>query len=456
METERGSRRSREHRTSTSKAELVSSPTGPGAQYFAAGLFVLLAAFTSTVTDNSEVSAHWIGACLFLLVAAWMVVEYRHRLHWSVPSVCLLLMACYGVCQTIWSPYKILSEGWRVTTFWLTCAVICLLAHQLFQDLALARRFRFAFVCFASAICVLDLLQQASNSSKILWIFPSGRADVYGTFQYYNNFAQFVEIALPVTLWLGLGQRRANVLMLLLSAVQIGAVVASGSRAGTILVIVEFVTVLLIAWFRGRSGLPLPILGIAVALTLGFVGVAGFGHVVEKLQMTDQLAVRRQINASSIDMIKAHPLTGWGLGTYVPVYPQFARYDDGTYVNRAHNDWLEWAAEGGVFFAGLMLVVFLWTLRPAWRSVWGLGLIIVCIHALVDYPFARLGVCGWYFGLLGMLAGHREEKRSRHRHRRRTEHSEDETEFLPGGEEGDQGGSQPDPAGIESSRRSNL
>ena len=50
-----------------------------------------------------------------------------------------------------------------------------------------------------------------------------------------------------------------------------------------------------------------------------------------------------------------------------------------------------------------MLVVFVWTLRPAWRTVWGAGVIFVCINALVDYPFARLAVCGWYFALVGML-----------------------------------------------------
>ena len=434
MEIEIGSLDTREHSGSRSPSGSHSSPAGPSEKYFAAGLFVLLAAFTSTVIDSSEICAHWIGAGLFLLLGAWMVIGFRQRLHWGVPSVCLLLMACYGVAQTIWSPYKILSEGWRVTIFWWACAGICLLSHQLFRDLALARQFRLAFVYFASLICLLDLLQQASQTTKVLWIFPTGWPFVYGTFQYSNNFCQFVELSLPVTLWLGLGQRRTNFLMLLLAALQVSAVIASSSRAGTILVVTEFLAVLLVAWFRGRSRLTMPMLGIAVALTFGLVAAAGFDRVVQRLRSPDQLSVRRQINEASIDMIKAHPWTGWGLGTYVPVYPRFARYDDGTYVNRAHNDWLEWAAEGGVFFAGLMLVVFLWTLRPAWRSVWGFGLVFVCINALVDYPFARLAVCGWYFALVGMLAGHREEKRSRHRHRRRTKDNEDQAESIPGNE----------------------
>jgi O-antigen ligase len=431
MQTESGSVRSQEHTISTLPAEAAGNKAGPGAPYFAAGLFILLAAFTSTVIDNSEILAHWIGAGLFLLLAAWLVLGFRRRLHWCVPSLCLLLMACYGVGQTIWSPYKILSEGWRITIFWWACAGICLLAHQLFRNLALARQFRFAFVCFASLICLLDLLQQASHTTKVLWTFPTGWPFVYGTFQYANNFSQFIELSLPVTLWLGLGQRRTNYLMLLLAALQVSAVIASSSRAGTALVITEFLGVLVVSWFRGRSRLTLPMLGIAVLLTVGLVAVAGFDSVVERLKSPDQLAGRRHINEASIDMIRAHPWIGWGLGTYVPVYPRFARYDDGTYVNHAHNDWLEWWAEGGVFFAALMLVVFVWTLRPAWRTVWGAGVIFVCINALVDYPFARLAVCGWYFALVGMLAGHREEKGSRHRHRRRREENKDQTEPRP-------------------------
>jgi O-antigen ligase len=431
MEIEAGSRHSSRHRRTRHKASRSAvrgpSPAGPAAAFFAALLFVLLAAFTATVTDNSEVCTRWIGAGVFLLAAVWMAVDYRQHLEWSLPSVCLLLMACYGVCQTLWFPQKILSEGWRITTFWGTCAIICVLAHQLFRDPTLARQFRLAFVYFASAICILDLVQQGTQTQKVLWTFPS-TAGPFGTFQYYNNFSQFVELAVPVTLWFALARRHVSIFHLLLAALQISAVIASGSRAGSILVIVEFLGILCVSWFRGRSRLSLPVLGIALVLTCGFIAVAGFEQVKNKLSGPDLLLSRSIINETSIDMIKAHPWTGWGLGTYVPVYPQFARYDDGTYMNHAHNDWLEWAAEGGVFFAGLMLVVFLWTLWPAWRSLWGLGLVFICIHALVDYPFARLGVCGWYFALLGMLAGHREEKHAHHHHR--SEGGEEEPECL--------------------------
>src|SRR5581483_6840162 len=86
--------------------------------------------------------------------------------------------------------------------------------------------------------------------------------------------------------------------------------------------------------------------GAALLVTVLFAYAAGFDTLSHKLRQRDQLAARREINASSLAMIRERPLTGWGLGTYVPVYRMFASYDDGTYVNRAHNDWLEWTAGG--------------------------------------------------------------------------------------------------------------
>jgi O-antigen ligase len=163
------------------------------------------------------------------------------------------------------------------------------------------------------------------------------------------------------------------------------------------------VGVLILAHLRVRNRNLLIGAALALALCLTFVLAAGFGTLSDKLKQSDQLAVRRNINKSSIAMLAERPLTGWGLDTYVSVYRAFALYDDGTYVNRAHNDWLQFAVEGGIPFAALMAAIFIWSIRPVLRSGWGIGLIAICLHAVVDYPFARLGVCGWYFALVSML-----------------------------------------------------
>jgi hypothetical protein len=313
-------------------------------------------------------------------------------------------MAIYGVAQTVWSTRKIVYDGWVGVVFWSTAAAIVWLGTQVFGAPPASAAFRRFVALFASAICVLDLLEQASKANRYYWLIPSRYSNVFGPFAYWNNFAQFIELTLPVTLWLGLSRRKPVIGYVLLAALQIAAVVASGSRAGTALVGLELLVVILLAYRRNRNRNLLFGAGLAIALTVVFIYSAGVDRLIGKLEQSDQLAVRRNINQSSIAMIRERPLTGWGLNTYVPVYRMFALYDDGTYVNRAHNDWLQFLAEGGILFTAPMIVLFLWSLRPASRSGWGIGLIAIGLHALVDYPFARLGVCGWYFALISMLA----------------------------------------------------
>jgi O-antigen ligase len=376
------------------------------------GLFGVLAAFTLGTLDGAELVPRLISALFLVLAGVYLSVPFTQRLPLSVPAVCLLLMTLWGVLQTLISPQKIVANGWSGVLFWFTAAIIALVATQLFQSLRAAAQFRRWFMFFAGAVCLLELLEQASRTSHYYWLIPSKFHAVFGPFAYWNNFAQFVELALPITLWAGLSKRRSSPApYLVVAALQVCAVVASGSRAGTVLVLAELLAVIVLAYARRRDRRLLLGSALAIALSIGFVYAAGFDVLIKKLQQSDQIAVRRSINQSSLEMIRERPLLGWGLETYVPVYRMFAHYDDGTYVNRAHDDWLQWAAEGGIPFALLMLFVFGWSIRPAIESVWAVGLIAICLHAIVDYPFARLGVCGWYFALAPMLAGEISERR---------------------------------------------
>jgi O-antigen ligase len=375
-------------------------------------LFGVLAGFTLGTLDGAELVPRLISALFLVLAAVYLSVPFTQRLPLSVPAVCLLLMTMWGVLQTLLSPQKIVANGWSGVLFWFTAAIIALVATQLFQSLRAAAQFRRWFMFFAGGVCLLELLEQASRTSHYYWLIPSKFHAVFGPFAYWNNFAQFVELALPITLWAGLSKRRSSPApYLVVAALQVCAVVASGSRAGAVLVLAELLAVIVLAYARRRDRRLLLGSALVIALSIGFVYAAGFDVLIKKFQQSDQIAVRRSINQSSLEMIRERPLLGWGLETYVPVYRMFAHYDDGTYVNRAHNDWLQWAAEGGIPFALFMLFVFSWSIRPAIESVWAVGLIAICLHAIVDYPFARLGVCGWYFALVPMLAGEISERR---------------------------------------------
>ena len=71
---------------------------------------------------------------------------------------------------------------------------------------------------------------------------------------------------------------------------------------------------------------------------------------------------------------------------------------------------MQWAVEGGLPFLALLLGIAVWSVRPALRSLWGVGILSVWLHALVDYPMQqRPALTVFFFALLGALASQERE-----------------------------------------------
>jgi len=91
------------------------------------------------------------------------------------------------------------------------------------------------------------------------------------------------------------------------------------------------------------------------------------------------------------------------------VYPGFAYSDDGLFANQAHNDWAQWTVEGGLPLAAVMLLWAALLVPPAIHSLWGLGVVSVLIHCLVDYPMQqRPALAGFIFAMAGVLAAYQK------------------------------------------------
>lgn len=330
---------------------------------------------------------------VFALAAA-LLVRRRFAIHFHPVSLALvagslwaLLQAALGVSV---DPQRSLEASLQWT---LNCAAFSL-ALALTGDRFLRRRFLTAQVLFAlltGVACVIAL-------------FMTGQL---GPFAYYNQFAAFLEPALALAIAASLWDRRRPLLWILVATALFACAVAGGSRAGSILCLALLILLPPIAFARGgmRTGTlaRVAILGLASATVL--VAVVGWEKIWQRLQEPHPYALRANLVRSSLAMVRDRPLTGFGLGAWSSAYPAYARYDDGTFVNQAHNDWVQWAAEGGVPFFLLMLFVAAALARPAWRSLWGIGLMAVFLHALVDYPFQqRPALAAYFFALAGALA----------------------------------------------------
>jgi O-antigen ligase len=143
----------------------------------------------------------------------------------------------------------------------------------------------------------------------------------------------------------------------------------------------------------------------AAALSVVLAGVVGWQVTLQKFREPEPYRVRRELLFSSLAMTADRPWTGFGLGTWPAVYPAYARFDNGLAANHAHNDWAEWAAEGGLPFVALLAMLAIWSIRPALDSLWGLGVPAVFAHSLVDYPLREPALAVLLFLMLGALAG---------------------------------------------------
>jgi O-antigen ligase len=105
---------------------------------------------------------------------------------------------------------------------------------------------------------------------------------------------------------------------------------------------------------------------------------------------------------ASLQMVGDRPWMGSGLGTWAILYPRYAGLDTGFFLNQAHNDWAQWAAEGGVPFVLILLIFAALLCKPALRSIYGLGVFAFLLHALVDYPMQqRPALAAWFFAVAG-------------------------------------------------------
>jgi O-antigen ligase len=304
-------------------------------------------------------------------------------------------------------------DTWNAVLFWATALVLVGAAIQILAGGRTRHTFLRALLYFAFGMSVLAVTQYFTSGGKIFWLFPSGYPDALGPFVYRNNYAAFVELLLPFALLETLRDPRRTIMHAIMAGTLYASVIASASRAGAVLATLEVLVVLFLALRKrivpGRAvGLAFAALLVSAAV---FTGVVGWSALLARFSQPDPFVHRREMLQSSLAMARERPWLGFGLGTFQEAYPAYALFDIGLIVNHAHNDWAEWLAEGGVPFLLIVASAAIWAIRPAVRSIWGLGLISVFLHALVDYPMQRLGLAAWVFVLLGALAAEEAERR---------------------------------------------
>jgi O-antigen ligase len=346
-------------------------------------------------------------------VAIWRSRHRRFVPRLPYPVFPLLLAVVWGLLQ--WGTGKTVYsfDTQSAIVRWATFLVVFLVGFSLFRDPRISSWFRSAMLWFAFAVAVLATVQ-TFTSDKIFWLFSTPHSGVMGPIIYHSHYAAFIEVVLPIALYEAVRREKGRLLYAGMAAAMYASVIASASRGGTVLTTAEVVVVLALLWARGiASGRAVgaSLLRMAVLFAV-FTAVVGWEHVWDRFLMPDPMASRREFAVASLHMIAANPWSGVGLGAWPTAYPRYAIVDIGLFAHQAHSDWLQWTAEGGIPFGIALATLFYWCVLPAVRSVWGLGVIAVFLHAAVDFPFSMPTLGAWSILIIGMLAA-REAVRDR-------------------------------------------
>jgi O-antigen ligase len=163
----------------------------------------------------------------------------------------------------------------------------------------------------------------------------------------------------------------------------------------------------------------------AIPIALGLLVVAEFALLTLLGRFgSDPLGdYRFRIASTTMEAAQAFQPVGSGVGTFVPVYQMYERSADliATYVNHAHNDWLELWLEGGWPILCVVALGLAWVARAtvrAWRTqdtgepyapidralprAASIGLVLLLAHSAVDYPL-RTTALSVVFAVLAAL-----------------------------------------------------
>ena len=277
-------------------------------------------------------------------------------------------------------------------------------------------------IAFALLSVILGLAQLSQGQESALRFYAiTNKEDAVGFFANRNHFSAFLNCALVLVsacllfvaseagLRSGFGPWRQVLLIagvtLFVSLIAAQAMTRSRAGVGIALVALMLIcamTLGLLSPNDARSN-PMRALGLAIGLGLALAIQYGTFRTVERFGSDPLQDARKDFAKNTFDAIVSFWPFGSGLGTFTQVYPAFERLETAlvsTYVNRAHNDLVEYVLEGGVIAAAILAItvitltmkaVPLWLRKPAsidlmLQRAAACVLVLILLHSIFDYP----------------------------------------------------------------------
>ncbi len=384
-------------------------------------------------------------ACFALFLwATGSVWQARLELVWSPLYVPLAMSFLLGLTQ-YWARLPLDRFETRQALVLLGADLLFFfLAAQLFAG-ASSRTwglFGSIVLLFAGSLGLFAILQIASGTSQIYGMVDTPGDVHFGPYVNPNHYAGLMEMLVPVAVLYIVGRyRRSSVAALVslavIATVAVAALLLSGSRGGLLALFAEMTLVLALLGWGARTAekrrLAKAVAATILAAMLLFFWVdsgraskhLGLILNVKSPDWVDKS--RKSFALDSLRMWRDHLVLGVGLGNFETAYPGFQSLPTDLWIDHAHDDYLEAAAEMGLVGAVLILSALALFFRLAFQDLrhglrceggWiRLGAAIGCcgllVHSFFDFNLHIPANAAWFATLAGLATTGEQSSNSR-------------------------------------------
>ena len=230
---------------------------------------------------------------------------------------------------------------------------------------------------FGFLLAMFGLMQSlTSDGTRVYWFRQLSQSTAFGPFINRHHFAGYMELAIAIPLGLVFtgGVEKHKRFLYGFAAMLMGvALLMTNSRGGAISLGAEILFLAVIGTTaRTRHGQRLPRLerarsamvraGLASLLIVALIGGAlafGGADIFTRLLGTptaaDPTTGRAHFWSVALDVIRAYPITGSGLGSFGVIYTRYDSRNGSFRLEQAHNDYLQTLSDGGIIGAALGL-----------------------------------------------------------------------------------------------------
>jgi len=241
---------------------------------------------------------------------------------------------------------------------------------------------------FGFVLAIFGLTQSFTSPTKVYWVRELSQSTAFGPFINRHHFAGYMEltIALPLgLLFAGVVDKQKRVLYLFVAGLMGVALVMTTSRGGIISLVAEvvFLAIVTAIWRTQKSerrktkSNPLKSVavraGMAGALLVGlFFSVLLLGgefsiyRFIDSVNTDDPTTGRAHFWSVTLDIIKAHPIVGTGLGAFGVIYTRYDSRNGLFRLEQAHNDYLQVLSDAGIIGA---VLAFSFVALLFWKAI---------------------------------------------------------------------------------------